>query len=57
MSFSERWAALDWDHHRLSIYSKTRQDVERALAKSSRNLDDFAALISPAAEGYLEAMA
>ncbi|OOF33610.1 2-iminoacetate synthase ThiH [Salinivibrio costicola] len=57
MSFSERWAALDWDHHRLSIYSKTRQDVERALAKSSRNVDDFAALISPAAEGYLEAMA
>ncbi|WP_025739285.1 2-iminoacetate synthase ThiH [Salinivibrio socompensis] len=57
MSFSERWAALDWDHLRLSIYSKTRVDVERALANPSRNLDDFAALISPAAEAYLEAMA
>ncbi|NDV90456.1 2-iminoacetate synthase ThiH [Alteromonas sp. 345S023] len=41
----------------LSVNSKTAKDVERALAKTSRDLHDFMALISPAAAPYLEEMA
>lgn len=33
--------------------AKTDKDVERALSRSKRTLNDFAALISPAAEPYL----
>ncbi len=57
MSFVERFKQFDWDDIKLSIYSKTSSDVERALAKDKRNLEDFKALISPAAEPYLEQMA
>lgn len=57
MSFIDRFNQLDWDDIKLSVYSKTRHDVERALAKNKRDLEDFKALISPAAEGYLEQMA
>ncbi|MGF1769478.1 2-iminoacetate synthase ThiH [Enterovibrio makurazakiensis] len=57
MSFSEHWKTLSWDDIRLSIYSKTAGDVSRALAKPKRDLEDFKALISPAAEPFLEQMA
>ncbi|MEH0743256.1 2-iminoacetate synthase ThiH [Vibrio cholerae] len=57
MSFISIHQRMDWDDIRLSIYAKTHQDVERALAKSKRDLEDFKALISPAAEPYLEQMA
>lgn len=57
MSFVDVWQQLDWDDIRLSIYAKTTIDVERALAKPTRDLEDFKALISPAAESYLEPMA
>lgn len=57
MSFVSLHQRMDWDDIRLSIYAKTHQDVERALAKSKRDLEDFKALISPAAEPYLEQMA
>ncbi|WP_165312652.1 2-iminoacetate synthase ThiH [Vibrio ziniensis] len=57
MSFLERFKELEWDDIKLSIYAKTAKDVEQALAKSKRNLEDFKALISPAAEPYLEQMA
>ncbi|HCH4312278.1 TPA: 2-iminoacetate synthase ThiH [Vibrio parahaemolyticus] len=57
MSFYDRFQQLDWDDISMSIYAKTAQDVERALAKSKRDLEDFKALISPAAESYLEQMA
>jgi len=57
MSFYEQLQQLDWDDIRLSIYGKTQADVERALSKSKLDLADFQALISPAAEGYLEVMA
>ncbi|MBM4928125.1 2-iminoacetate synthase ThiH [Vibrio parahaemolyticus] len=57
MSFYDRFQQLDWDDISMSIYAKTAQDVERALAKSKRDLEDFKALISPAAEPYLEQMA
>ncbi|EQB8944828.1 2-iminoacetate synthase ThiH [Vibrio parahaemolyticus] len=57
MSFYDRFQQLDWDDISMSIYAKTAQDVERALAKPKRDLEDFKALISPAAEPYLEHMA
>ena len=46
-----------WKETEASIYAKTKADVERALSRSRRNLEDFKALISPAAETYLEEMA
>ncbi|MFD2179211.1 2-iminoacetate synthase ThiH [Veronia pacifica] len=57
MSFSDVWRTLDWDDVRLSVYGKTAADVERALTRPKRTLEDFKALISPAAEPYLETMA
>ncbi|ELI5882812.1 TPA: 2-iminoacetate synthase ThiH [Vibrio parahaemolyticus] len=57
MSFYDCFQQLDWDDISMSIYAKTEQDVERALAKPKRDLEDFKALISPAAEPYLEQMA
>jgi 2-iminoacetate synthase len=39
------------------IHAKTTQDVARALARPKRDLEDFKALISPAAAPYLEQMA
>jgi len=55
--FSQRWQQLDWDDIGLRIHSKTARDVERALASHQPDRDDFMALISPAAEPYLEQMA
>lgn len=57
MAFSDHWQTLDWDDIRLSIYAKTEVDVRRALVKPKRSLEDFKALISPAAEPFLEEMA
>ncbi|AXR08206.1 2-iminoacetate synthase ThiH [Salinimonas sediminis] len=48
---------MDWDDLSLQVYSKTPQDVERALAAETLQLDDFMALVSPAAQPYLPAMA
>jgi 2-iminoacetate synthase len=47
----------DWDTIQSKIYQTTTKEVEQALAKSKRSLDDFLALISPVAEPYLEQMA
>ncbi|MBW8685976.1 2-iminoacetate synthase ThiH [Chitinophaga rhizophila] len=47
----------DWDAVKASIYAKTSRDVEAALAAGRRTLEDFKALISPAAAPYLEQMA
>lgn len=57
MSFLHEIERMDWDDTRLSIYSKTARDVEIALNKTKRNLEDFKALISPAGEAYIERMA
>lgn len=57
MSFIDEFETLKWDDIRLSIYAKSTADVETALSKSKCNLEDFKALISPAAEPYLELMA
>ncbi|MBL4578502.1 MAG: 2-iminoacetate synthase ThiH [Flavobacteriales bacterium] len=56
-SFTNIFSNVDWEAATASIYSKTHQDVETALSKSARNLEDFKALISPAAGPYLEQMA
>lgn len=49
--------SYNWDDIKESIYQKTSHDVEKALASSKRDLEDFKALISPAASPYLEQMA
>ncbi|HEY5715342.1 MAG TPA: 2-iminoacetate synthase ThiH [Psychromonas sp.] len=57
MSFSEQIKNYQWDDVGLSIYSKNANDVHRALSKVRLDLEDFKALISPAAEPFLEQMA
>ena len=44
-------------YHRYDFSSFTERDVEAALGKENLDEDDYAALLSPAAEGYLEPMA
>ncbi|AHM61335.1 thiazole biosynthesis protein ThiH [Flammeovirgaceae bacterium 311] len=57
MSFEKIFSTYAWENIKQSIYSKTADDVEQALHKERRNLEDFKALISPAAATYLEQMA
>ena len=57
MSFLKQFDQIHWDETRLCISSKTTIDVERALNSARLTHDQFLALISPAAEPYLEAMA
>lgn len=56
-SFNEVFESHNWDDTKASIYDKTAADVERALRNTQRDLEDFKALISPAALPYLEDMA
>jgi len=51
--FSEFVENADWQEVTRSHQEKTEPDVLRALSKSKLDVDDFAALISPAAEPYL----
>jgi len=47
-----------WDDIRLSIQKKNKKDVENALTRSGfLSIEDFKALLSPAAQPYLETMA
>lgn len=55
--FSEIFSSFKWDEISQSIYGKTAADVEAALTKSKRDLEDLKALLSPAASPYLEQMA
>ena len=55
--FRDIYDQFSWDEVKASIQSKTARDVEMALAASYRTLEDFKALISPAALPYLEQMA
>lgn len=48
--FSDEIKQYDWDEITERIASKTDMDVRRALAKQHCDIDDFMALISPAAE-------
>jgi len=56
-SFNEVFEHYNWDDTKASIYDKTAADVENALNNQQRTLEDFKALISPAALPYLEDMA
>ncbi len=55
--FSEELQKYDWDETTSAIMAKTENDVLRALSKERLTVDDFMALISPAAAPYLEQMA
>lgn len=59
MSFVDVLNRLSWEDSKASIFAKTAGDVERALARpiGKTDLEDFKALISPAAQPYLEQMA
>jgi 2-iminoacetate synthase len=56
-SFINIFDQYSWNDIKERIYSKTRSDVEAALTKPGRTLEDFMALISPVAASYLEPMA
>jgi len=56
-TFKEVLSSFDWEETLQSIFEKTESDVLRALGKNKRDLEDFKALISPAAKPYLEQMA
>ncbi|MDO4462209.1 MAG: 2-iminoacetate synthase ThiH [Bacteroidia bacterium] len=55
--FSDELLKIDWEETTAKILSKTESDVQRALSKQHCTVDDFMALISPAAAPYLEQMA
>jgi len=56
-TFENKISRFSWELAKDKIYSKTDTQVEAAINNKSRSLDDFMALISPAAEPYLEAIA
>lgn len=55
--FSEELEKISWKETTEKIFAKKDSDVRRALAKENCDVEDFMALISPAAEPYLEQMA
>ena len=55
--FSDELLNYDWEATSTAIMAKTAADVERALNARHPSVDDFMALISPAAAPYLEQMA
>ncbi|MDE6207845.1 MAG: 2-iminoacetate synthase ThiH [Muribaculaceae bacterium] len=55
--FSEELDGYNWDATTQEILAKTEADVLRALAKERLTIDDFMALVSPAAAPLLEQMA
>ncbi|NLZ72506.1 MAG: 2-iminoacetate synthase ThiH, partial [Bacteroidales bacterium] len=57
MSFKEKINSYDWNEITKTIASKTTLQVINALQKEYLSIDDFMALISPAATPYLEQMA
>lgn len=57
MSFSDIINQYDPQQLLTEIDSKSTQDVERALAVERLSMEDFKALLSPAAAPFLEAMA
>ena len=57
MTYLEKFDTYNWSTIKEGIYSATALDVERALNSNQPTLNDFKALISPAAAPYLEQMA
>ena len=56
-TFKSVFETYNWDSVQAKIYQTSVKEVEIALSKNKRALDDFLALISPAAQPYLEHMA
>ena len=55
--FKQVLAQYPWERVKQEIESKTTVDVQRALHCKEFDLDSFKALLSPAAEGFLEELA
>ena len=55
--FNEEIERIPWQETTEKIYAMTDADVRRALSKEHCTVDDFMALISPAAAPHLEEMA
>ncbi|MCD8290193.1 MAG: 2-iminoacetate synthase ThiH [Prevotella sp.] len=55
--FSDELLKISWDETTERIANANDSDVRRALAKQHLDVNDFIALVSPAAEPYLEQMA
>lgn len=55
--FYDELKKYSWDATTEDVASKTADDVRRALAKERLDIDDFMALISPAAAPFIEDMA
>jgi 2-iminoacetate synthase len=55
--FKEIFDQYNWEEVQRSIHAKTAEDVKAAINATHRTLEDFKALISPAAAPYLEQMA
>ena len=55
--FSEELKNYDWEETTARIQAKTADDVRRALTRRRCDMDDFMALVSPAAAPFLEQMA
>lgn len=55
--FSDELEKISWEETTERINSMTDNDVRRALAKEHCDVNDFMAMISPAATPYLETMA
>lgn len=56
-SFKDTLGHYSWSDVLQSIFSKTETDVRLALQNPKRSLEDFKALLSPAAKPFLEEMA
>jgi len=48
-TFRDRFEQYSWEAIKAQLYQTSAAQVERSLAKTRRNIDDFMALISPAA--------
>ncbi len=55
--FSDELEKISWEETTERIRAKTEADVRRALAKERCGVDDFMALVSPAAAPHIETMA
>ncbi|MGN6180558.1 MAG: 2-iminoacetate synthase ThiH [Mucilaginibacter sp.] len=56
-NFTDVFRSYNWEETKQSISAKTSDDVLKALSTQKRTLEDFKALVSPAAAPYLEQMA
>jgi 2-iminoacetate synthase len=56
LSFKKTFQQYNWDTIKAKIYSYSNDDVMRVLAGGCQSLEDFAALLSPAAENHLDQM-